>query len=118
MKLLLDEMWPPAIAIQLRNRGHDVVAVLEREDLKRQPDATIFATAQMEGSVIVTENVGDFRALTTYALRRGGSHSGMIFTTNRRYPRHDPRTAGHLVTALDALLRESHDLINQEHWLD
>ena len=106
-----------AVAIQFRSRGYDVVAVLEREDLRRRPDATIFAPAKMEGSVIVTENVGDFRVLATYALRRGGSHFGMIFTTNRRYPRHDRRTAGRLITALNDLLQESAVLTNQERWL-
>jgi len=110
-------MWSAAIAVQLRSRGYDVVAVLEREDLRHKPDATVFLAAQMEGSVIVPENVGDFRTLATYTLRRGGGYSGVIFTTNRRYPRHDPRTPGRLVTALDELLREAPDLANQEHWL-
>jgi Domain of unknown function (DUF5615) len=30
VKLLLDEMWSPEIAAQLRLHGHDVVAVTER----------------------------------------------------------------------------------------
>jgi hypothetical protein len=29
---------------------------------------------------------------------------GLVFTTNRRYPRHQPGTIGRLVTALAALL--------------
>ncbi len=43
MKLLLDEMWSPAIAAALRERGHDVVAVAERSDLRGKPDDVIFS---------------------------------------------------------------------------
>ena len=32
MKLLLDEMYAPTIADQLRARGHDVASVRERRD--------------------------------------------------------------------------------------
>jgi hypothetical protein len=33
VKLLVDQMWPAVLAEQLGRRGHDVIAVLEREDL-------------------------------------------------------------------------------------
>ena len=117
MKLLLDEMWPPDSAIQLRRRGHDVVAVAERPDLRHQPDGVVFAAAQAEGRCIVTEDVGDYRPLGIAALREGESHPGLIFTTDRRFPRHDPRTAGRLVTALAELLSQDRELTNLEHWL-
>ncbi len=63
MKLLLDEMWPPETAAQLRRRG------------------------------------------------------GLILTSNQRFPRHDPRTAGRLVTSLDELLSAGMEAANLEHWL-
>ena len=110
-------MWPPGIASQLQRRGHDVVAVAERPELRGQPDAAIFAAAQAEGRVIVTENVIDYRLLATHALKEGRSHPGMIFTSNRRFPRHDPRTAGRLVTALDELLSRGVEAIGFEYWL-
>ncbi len=110
-------MWPPAVAEQLRLRGHDVVGVAERPDLRGQADAVVFAMAQGEGRVIVTENVGDYRPLAAQALQDGRSHAGLIFTSNRRYPRHDPRTAGRMVTVLDTLLSEGLGLANREHWL-
>jgi hypothetical protein len=110
-------MWSAGLALQLRQRGHDVVAVAERPGLRGQPDAAIFAAAQAEGRAIVTENVVDYRPLATYALQRGGAHCGLVLTTNRRFPRHDLQTAGRLVNALDALLSTGLDLTNLEHWL-
>lgn len=117
MRLLLNQMWPPAIAVQLRRRGHDVVAVAERPEWRGQADPVLFAVAQAEGRTIVTENVADYRPLAAYQLQQGRSHAGLIFTSHRRYPRHDPRTAGRLVTALHDLLPLDLDPANLEHWL-
>ena len=117
MKLLLDEMWAPAIAKALRDRGHDVVAVAERPDLRGMPDAAIFDAALAEGWAIVTENVVDYRPLAADAMRTGRPHPVLIFTSNRAYPRASRRTAGRLVRALDALLT-TREAISGEHWLD
>ncbi|MCL4370173.1 MAG: DUF5615 family PIN-like protein [Chloroflexi bacterium] len=115
--LLLDEMWQPEIAVQLRRRGHDVVAVAERPELRGQPDAAIFAVAQAEGRAIVTENVIDYRPLAAYEIQAGHFHAGLIFTSNRSFPRHDPRTVGHLVKALAELLSMDLESANLEYWL-
>jgi hypothetical protein len=116
LKLLLDEMWPPSIAEALRERGHDVVAVAERRDLRGLPDEVIFQAARAEGRAIVTENVADCRPLAAAELRAGRSYSGVIFTSDRSFPRGNARTAGRLVAALDALLGE-HDSLAGEYWL-
>src|SRR5438309_791299 len=110
-------MWSAAIAVQLRRRGHDVVAVLERSDLRGQSDAVVFSLAQVEERAIVTENVIDYRPIAAAELQRNRTHCGVLFTTNRGFPRHDPRTTGRLVTALDNLLRSMPDATNQEYWL-
>ena len=117
MKLLLDEMWAPAIAEALRHRGHAVVAVAERLDLRGMPDEAIFEAALAEGWVIVTENVVDYRPLAADAMRAGRAYPAMIFTSNRAYPRANRRTAGRLVVALDGLLT-GRDTIEGEHWLE
>jgi hypothetical protein len=117
VKLLLDEMWPPEIAVQLRHRGLDVAAVAERAELRGQPDEAIFAVAQAEGRVLVTENVADFRPLATARFQRGHGHAGLVFTSDRRFPRHDPRTVGRLVNALAELLSRSSDVQIGETWL-
>ena len=72
MKLLLDEMWPHDLADQLRRRGHYVVAVTERPHLRGQSDAFIFAAAQAEERVIVTENV-DHRVWSRWKSREDGA---------------------------------------------
>ena len=116
VKLLLDEMWPPMIAVALRDRGHQVVAVAERPDLRGRPDEEILETAQAGCWVIVTENVVDYRPLAAAAARAGRANPALVFTSNRSFPRANRRTAGRLVTALDALLTTRSE-IEGEHWL-
>jgi len=118
VKLLLDEMWPPAIAVELRRRGHDVTGVAERPDLRGQPDEIICATAQTEGSTVLTENVADYLPLAAAYHERGDAHAGLILTSHRRYPRSDARTVGRLVSALDTLLSAEPDPIGLEYWLE
>ena len=117
MKLLLDEMWPPAIAAALRERGHDVVAVAERSDLRGKLDEVIFAEALADARAIVTENVVDYRPLASAAIRAGRPSPTLIFTSNRTYPRAVRRTAGRLVVALDTLL-STRGSLEGEHWLE
>ena len=62
MRLLLDEMWTPTIALQLRKRGFDVVAISEPEHAGRYAgisDDQVFAHAQDDGRAIVTDNIAD-----------------------------------------------------------
>jgi hypothetical protein len=65
----------------------------------------VFAVAVAEARAVVTENVPDFRRLEADARARGEPHAGLVFTTNRQFPRGDPATTGRLVLALDALLQ-------------
>jgi Domain of unknown function (DUF5615) len=116
VKLLLDEMWSPAVAEQLRTRGHDVEAVAERLDLRTKTDETVFAAGLSEGRVIVTEDVADFRVLAEHEALAGRFHPGLVFTTPRAFPRAQ-RGLGKVVTALAVLLDSEVDLRNREHWL-
>jgi hypothetical protein len=115
--LLLDEMWSPSIASELRRRGHDVVAVAERDDLRGKPDEDVFIAAQRERRAIVTENVADYRPLILSSLASGSTHSGLILTSNRRFPRSERAVAGQVISALLELLAGDHDLTNREWWL-
>ncbi|HLE99176.1 MAG TPA: DUF5615 family PIN-like protein [Gaiellaceae bacterium] len=109
MKLLLDEMYPPVVAEQLRARGHDVVSVHDPDyrRLEGAPDEEVFAAALAEERALVTENVPDFRLLEADALARGEAHATLVFTSNRQFPRGEPGTIGRLVEALDELVSEA-----------
>lgn len=113
-------MYPYSIAEQLRTRGHDVVAVGEREALRGAPDRQVLAVAQQEGRALVTDDVG-FRSLDAEHHSRGEAHHGLILTSNRRFPRGQPRTVGRLVRTLDRFLsREAAALAGTPgftHWL-
>jgi nucleoside-diphosphate-sugar epimerase len=106
LRVLLDEMYPAAIADQLRARGHDVVAVTARPELRALPDVAVFVTAQEEGRAVVTENIGDFSSIADAADQRGHAHHGLVFVDPAKYPRGHPRTIGRLVTELDRLLSD------------
>ena len=102
MKLLLDEHLSPEIARQLRERGHDVIAVGERTDLRGRPDRVHFASLPDEQRAIVTRDLGDFRPLLAEALRRGSSTYGLVCVPARFPLNRDG--IGRLVAALNALL--------------
>ncbi len=105
MKLLLDEMYSDAIAVELRARGRDAASVREvTPPLAGAPDEEVLKAAAALERTLVTENVRDFRPLELTLLADGGHHHGIIYTTDRQFPRGDPQTIGHLVRALDALL--------------
>jgi NAD(P)-dependent dehydrogenase (short-subunit alcohol dehydrogenase family) len=106
LKLLLDEIYPPAIAEQLCARGHDVVAVTACAELRSLPDESIFATAQQERRAVVTENIGDFSSIADAADQRRQAHHGLVLIDPAKYPRGNPRTIGRMVTELDRLLSE------------
>ena len=103
MRLLLDEMYPYSIAEQLRARGHDVISVGELPALRGAPDDAVFAAAQDDRRVIVTDDVG-FRSIEAEHRARGEAHHGVIFTTNRRFPRGRTATVGRMVRSLDRFL--------------
>lgn len=76
MKLLLDEHFSQVIAEQLRSRGHDVVAVVERVELRERADAEVLGWAVSQGRAVVTENAGDFLRLHADYLSRALPVSG------------------------------------------
>jgi predicted nuclease of predicted toxin-antitoxin system len=112
MKLLLDEMYAPAIAEQLRARGHDAVSLHDPayRALEGSPDEEVWARAIAENRVLVSENVQDFRRIEMQALAAGEPAANLIFTTDRELPRGDPETTGRLVLALAALLTAAPDV--------
>ena len=113
MKALLDEMIPPAVAVQLRRRGHDVIAVAERADLRSLPDREILALAQAEGRAIVTRDRADYLALEREQRSAEETHAGLVLVSSR----FAPAAVGPLVKTLDHVLARADLHPGFVHWL-
>jgi Domain of unknown function (DUF5615) len=119
LKLLLDEMFSPAIAQALRARGHDVQALKERTEWIGLSDRDVVALARREQRAVVTANVRDYRQLHAELTAPGGAgHYGLVLlpTTSHR----TKADVGRLVTALLTKLTDypgEQDLANGETWL-
>jgi hypothetical protein len=116
-RLLLDEMFSPAIAAALRDLGHDVIAVAESADLRAMTDEEVFAWVTAQHRWLLTENVKDFRPILLRALQADTSATGLLCTSSRAFPR-SRKNPGPLIQALDAWLRDGlpeHPL--SEDWL-
>lgn len=97
VRVVLDEMFSPVIAQQLRGRGHDVLAVAEDRQLRAMTDPELLDWASEHGRRIVTENVRDFRPL----IINDPPGPGVVFTSSRTFPRTKNGT-GKLIAAIDA----------------
>ena len=112
-------MLSPAIARELRSRGHDVQAIQEHPEWCSFDHRRVVALACDERRVIVSDNVVDMRPLYYEAIAPGGpGDQGMIFIPGGR-----PRTraaTGRIVAALEQKLAAypgDDDLANGEDWL-
>jgi len=108
VKLLLDEMWTPKIAAQLRERSFDVIAICDPAHARRYAgiaDHQVFALAQEEGRTIVTDNIADYELIRAVWESRGKRHSGIVYALNPPFNRHrGKRVIGQMVKALTYLL--------------
>jgi predicted nuclease of predicted toxin-antitoxin system len=86
LKLLLDEMYPPALADGLRATGIEATTVAER-GLAGRSDADILATAAADGYVVLTENVSDFARIAAEHITAGGHHHGVLIALSSRFSR-------------------------------
>ena len=103
MRLLLDEMLSPAIARELRARGHDAEPVPGHPDREALSDPEVLALARSEHRAVVTNNLRDFRPLHHEAITPGGAgHFGMIFIPGSY--RRTKADTGKIIAALDAIL--------------
>ena len=110
MKLVLNEMWSSEIALQLRRRGHDVVAATELPRRYRGvPDPEFFRRAQEDGRAVVTDNVRDFMVVLAEHASRAEPHCGVVFAVRPSFDRARPGIVGDMTRALDALFPEQED---------
>ncbi len=103
---LVDEMFPPAAAVLLREKyGHDAIHVSEA-GLQSVEDAQVAAAARAEGRAVVTENVADFATERDVVL---------VFVLKRNLPAGGGQAAG-LATVLDRWADEHPDPYLGPHW--
>lgn len=112
-------MFSPLVTVELRARGHDAVAIKERDEWQSLSDPDVVALARTEQRAVVTANLRDFRPLQAELLAAGGEgHAGMVFVpTGFRLTR---AATGQIVAALEARLAEypgDEDLANGETWI-
>lgn len=112
-------MLSPLIAAKLRARGHDAVAIKERDDWQSLSDPEVIALARTEQRAVVTANLRDFRPLHAELVAAGGEgHAGMVFVP--RSFRLTRAATGQIVAALEARLVDylgDEDLANGETWI-
>jgi hypothetical protein len=124
VRLLLDEMWAPTIALELRKRDFDVIAITEPAHTSRYAgisDDQVFARAQDDGRAVVTDNIADFEWARSHWERRGRAHYGLIYAHDPPFDRHRGEgVVGQMVSALAHFLcspEASGEPFNRAHYL-
>lgn len=118
MKITLDHHYSRVIAEQLRARGHEVEAAVER-GWEREDDEPLLAHCENERRTLVTNNVSDFTVIARRWAAQSRSHAGLIFTSDASLPR-TRATIGTYVQLLEALLTEhtgDDAFLDHIHWL-
>jgi hypothetical protein len=99
VRYLLDEMYPRAAAVALRDNCIDAVAIKELE-IAAADDPTVLSWARDHRRVVVTENVPDFARLATTH-----DHCGIVMYPRTRFA----HTASHIGKPAEALAVLAHD---------
>lgn len=102
-RLLLDEMFPRAMADQLSTKGHDVRAVVAGPEFVGLPDEEVLIGATEAGRALVTANIRDFMPLDARYRAASRSHAGLVMVSSKTFP----QSRGYVIavtSALDALL--------------
>lgn len=84
MKLLLDEMYPGALAEALRAVDIQACTAVELR-LAGSPDPEILAAAIEQDRALLTENVADFTRISAEHLLAGGHHHGVLIALSSRF---------------------------------
>jgi hypothetical protein len=101
-------MWSPTIAVELRKRQSDVIAITEPAHAERyagMPDDEVFALAQEDRRGVVTDNVADYEKARLDREARGLVHYGVVYALDPPFNRHRGDVViGQMVRALEQLL--------------
>jgi hypothetical protein len=102
-RLLLDEMFPGAMAEQLNAKGHDVRAVVASPEFVGLPDEQILIGAVEAGRALVTANIKDFMPIDARYRAANRTHAGLIMVSTKTFPQNRTYITA-ITSALDALL--------------
>jgi hypothetical protein len=94
------------VAVTLKAAGLDVTAAAVEPALAGLEDEELLTRATRDGRALVTENAKDFDRIIRAMSARGEHHSGVIFTSPRRYHRGSAAYPGNLIEALKAVFAE------------
>jgi hypothetical protein len=101
LRLLLDEMYPSALAGRLRAAAVDSATVADL-GLAGRSDSDVFTTAVAQGYTLLTENVVDFTRIAADHLTAGHHHPGVLIALSSRFSRR-PAGVSPLVAAICAV---------------
>ena len=107
MKLLVDEMYPGALADGLQAVGIDASTVSALK-LAGSPDPEVFAAAIGGGYSVLTENVVDFTRIAAEHSNAGAHHHGLLIALSSRFSRR-PHGIEPLIAAIQAVAGERLD---------
>jgi hypothetical protein len=102
-RLLLDEVFPRAMADQLNAKGHDVRAVVADPEFTGLPDEDVLIGATEAGRALVTANIRDFMPIDARYRAASRAHAGLVMVSSKTFP----QGRGYVIavaSALDALL--------------
>jgi predicted nuclease of predicted toxin-antitoxin system len=102
--MLLDEMYPSALAQTLRSVGIEASTVVEI-GLAGRSDPDVLATASADGYVLLTENVADFARIAAEHVVGGGHHPGVLIALSSRFSRR-PGGIGAIAAAVRTVANE------------
>jgi predicted nuclease of predicted toxin-antitoxin system len=108
VKLLLDELYPPALAQALVASSIEAFTVTELR-LAGWSDSDVLAAGAVDGYVLLTENVADFARIATERLIAGGRHPGVLIALSSRLSRRPggiPAIAAAVHTLADQHLKD------------
>lgn len=86
MRLLLDEMYPAALASALLRAGIDASRAAEL-GLAGSSDAELIEAAALRAHSLLTENVSDFTRIAGDAASAGQHHRGLLIALSSRFTR-------------------------------
>jgi hypothetical protein len=107
VKLLVDEMYPAALAEGLQAVGIQATTVTALK-LAGRSDAEVFAAAVAGGYAVLTENVGEFTRIAAEHSTAGDHHHGLLIALSSRFSRR-PHGIEPLIAAIQAIAGDQLD---------